>query len=358
MSWEYRERLARFYQYYNPSKVAVASDMLRDARGHEEELFDALSKMYGPEPPVDVGPLSPHVRLSRFYQAYNPARLADVPRLLHQYAGCEDQLFAALVHKYGPEPDSDPRVMGRSPANRRLLDDNARLRRTRQLAQLRGLASQAQSRLRRRCLSQWLRYLWSRRWGRAAVADPFASGVLGGGSREPARARSLPSWDGGGGTVVVHHHHHRSAPAQQWQQQQQLPVRGPPVGYSVQPLDRTLCGAAAAASCGEESAQSSELPPWEVYYRGGETSCPAPAVPQLHVRERRAASAPLDDYRCAPPAQWGPPAAWAAPPSAPPQPEPRRQRRSRSRGPRRLRPSERRALVDEVLWQLAVAGGL
>ena len=46
-------------------------------------------------------------RLSRFYVKYNPEKLRLVATVLKQFADRDDELFAMLVDKYGPEPSHD-----------------------------------------------------------------------------------------------------------------------------------------------------------------------------------------------------------------------------------------------------------
>ena len=43
-------------------------------------------------------------RLVRFYEKYNPAKVGSVDMALEAYAGREEEMFEALVGKYGPEP--------------------------------------------------------------------------------------------------------------------------------------------------------------------------------------------------------------------------------------------------------------
>lgn len=43
-------------------------------------------------------------RLVRFYQRYNPSKVSDVDIILESFEGDEDRMFAALVERYGPEP--------------------------------------------------------------------------------------------------------------------------------------------------------------------------------------------------------------------------------------------------------------
>ncbi|CAJ1032335.1 hypothetical protein, conserved [Leishmania lindenbergi] len=46
-------------------------------------------------------------RLQRFYKKYNPQKLCNVEKLLCECRGEEEQLFAILVGKYGPEPEDE-----------------------------------------------------------------------------------------------------------------------------------------------------------------------------------------------------------------------------------------------------------
>ncbi len=45
-------------------------------------------------------------RLARFLQKYNPGNLSSIDYILDKYAGKEDQLWVALIKKYGPEPEA------------------------------------------------------------------------------------------------------------------------------------------------------------------------------------------------------------------------------------------------------------
>lgn len=59
-----RRRLMSFYQHYNPSKLPSVARCLREYRGNESRLFDALVRKYGPEPPDSLStPLPPGWRL-------------------------------------------------------------------------------------------------------------------------------------------------------------------------------------------------------------------------------------------------------------------------------------------------------
>ncbi|KPA84548.1 hypothetical protein ABB37_01084 [Leptomonas pyrrhocoris] len=46
-------------------------------------------------------------RLYKFYEKYNPQKLCNVEKLLSECRGEEEQLFAILVGKYGPEPEDE-----------------------------------------------------------------------------------------------------------------------------------------------------------------------------------------------------------------------------------------------------------
>ncbi|KAI2510818.1 Translation initiation factor SUI1 [Fragilaria crotonensis] len=67
----------------------------------EEAKKNATSK----ERPT--APWTVEQRLLAFYEKYEPGKVDNVPGLLVKYAGKEENLFAALAKKYGPEPE-DP----------------------------------------------------------------------------------------------------------------------------------------------------------------------------------------------------------------------------------------------------------
>lgn len=68
----------------------------------------------GPMPPataqLDLSAFSYEQRLRAFYEAFNPAKVGDVPRLVKQYAGRERDLFQALGRKYGVTTDQAMRI--------------------------------------------------------------------------------------------------------------------------------------------------------------------------------------------------------------------------------------------------------
>ncbi|KAL7528347.1 hypothetical protein ACHAWF_002526 [Thalassiosira exigua] len=61
----------------------------------------------GDVPPPPAAPWTTRERLAAFYAEYMPEKLEGIDAILDKYAGKEDKLFAALVKKYGPEPE-DP----------------------------------------------------------------------------------------------------------------------------------------------------------------------------------------------------------------------------------------------------------
>ena len=110
-----KQRLTAFYQKYAPDKVAKVDDHLTKYAGREEELFKALVAKYGAEPPQPSSsnqqlqqPLSPKQRLIAFYQKYAPDKISKVDDQLKKYEGREEEFMKALVTKYGPEPIKSP----------------------------------------------------------------------------------------------------------------------------------------------------------------------------------------------------------------------------------------------------------
>jgi density-regulated protein DRP1 len=70
------------------------------------------AKLYGSKevtvkPPKPSEPWTTEQRLTAFYEKYVPEKIESIPGLLEKYAGKEENLFSALVKKYGPEPE-DP----------------------------------------------------------------------------------------------------------------------------------------------------------------------------------------------------------------------------------------------------------
>eukprot|EP01065_Artemidia_motanka_P032898 TRINITY_DN39879_c0_g1_i1.p1 TRINITY_DN39879_c0_g1~~TRINITY_DN39879_c0_g1_i1.p1 ORF type:complete len:684 (+),score=243.74 TRINITY_DN39879_c0_g1_i1:105-2156(+) len=100
---DYRRRLSRFYAFYNPTRLVALDGMLQDARGFEEHLMAALVQRYGAEPGASID-IRFRDRLCAFYHHYKKSKLPEIDEILVEYRGAEEQLFAALVAKYGPEP--------------------------------------------------------------------------------------------------------------------------------------------------------------------------------------------------------------------------------------------------------------
>ncbi|CUG93171.1 Hypothetical protein, putative [Bodo saltans] len=101
-----RSRLIRFMQTYNPEKLDSIDKILNAYQGRESEMFEALVKKYGPEPSSNDLEVSEdqRSRLARFMQQYNPEKLSTIDKILDAYKGREQEMFEALVKKYGPEP--------------------------------------------------------------------------------------------------------------------------------------------------------------------------------------------------------------------------------------------------------------
>lgn len=77
-----------------PTPAAASGDA--DAAGADD-----------PAPPTVTAPWTTAERLAAFYAKYAPDKVDGVDAMLEKYAGKEDKLFAALVKKYGEEPE-DP----------------------------------------------------------------------------------------------------------------------------------------------------------------------------------------------------------------------------------------------------------
>ncbi|KAJ9471871.1 hypothetical protein DIPPA_18603 [Diplonema papillatum] len=210
-----RQRLLRFYRHYSPSNVLVVDDMLRDAEGHEDELFEALCKKYGPEPPPSddggggtpafpcattpppylghtpratppayssalapsphgytAGALHPDDvkrRLRRFYRRYNPQKMQEVDELLRDFKGREADLLEAVERKYGPEPLEEvghsfllPNTVppGQAEKVARMLRDTRDRRADRQGRVVAVLWEKVATAALRRAFYKWLEHLW------------------------------------------------------------------------------------------------------------------------------------------------------------------------------------------------------
>jgi hypothetical protein len=108
----YRARLIAFYSKYNATKLPTVDDALSRFAGREEEMFRALVNKYGPEPAPTGAAASAgmtyEARLRAFFAAYRPEKVPGVTEMLAKYAGREADLMTSLVAKYGPEPAPQP----------------------------------------------------------------------------------------------------------------------------------------------------------------------------------------------------------------------------------------------------------
>eukprot|EP01060_Flectonema_neradi_P037026 TRINITY_DN733_c3_g1_i1.p1 TRINITY_DN733_c3_g1~~TRINITY_DN733_c3_g1_i1.p1 ORF type:complete len:1271 (+),score=277.30 TRINITY_DN733_c3_g1_i1:41-3853(+) len=104
----FQARYIRIHNHYGRPLVRM-QEQLDDYAGKEEELMKLLVSQLGPEPTDDEDPVDPALRkrLIRFYEKWNPAKLAMVDDVLARLASREEELFQKLVAKYGPEPDPE-----------------------------------------------------------------------------------------------------------------------------------------------------------------------------------------------------------------------------------------------------------
>lgn len=132
MSSKYRDRLVAYYQKYNPEKTSSVDATLQKFVGREEEMFKALVAKYGPEPGASVAGTNASAapaggaaataninyrnRLVAFYQKYNPEKMSGVDATLQKFVGREEEMFKALVGKYGPEPEGVAATATRRPS--------------------------------------------------------------------------------------------------------------------------------------------------------------------------------------------------------------------------------------------------
>ena len=112
----FRDRVVRFYTEYNPQKLQGVDNILQ--KYPPEELMAKLVKQYGPEPEspspspspspgpreAEGAPVDPQLRarVVRFYQKYNPQKVANVDSILQKYG--TEGFIEKLVSQYGPEP--------------------------------------------------------------------------------------------------------------------------------------------------------------------------------------------------------------------------------------------------------------
>ena len=110
----YKAKVTRLMNKYDASKLSDVLKMLAKKPGREEDILAALVKKYGPEPEVNtcnnidstVGTdMSYQARVTRLMNKYDAPKLSDVLKMLAKKPGREEDILAALVKKYGPEPE-------------------------------------------------------------------------------------------------------------------------------------------------------------------------------------------------------------------------------------------------------------
>jgi hypothetical protein len=105
----YRDRITALYAKYQPDKVASVDKTMEKYAGNEEALIEALVKKYGPEPEATASTPARSEkdylsRVTAIYAKYADHLVPNAEKTLAKYAGREEELIAALVNKYGPEP--------------------------------------------------------------------------------------------------------------------------------------------------------------------------------------------------------------------------------------------------------------
>ena len=192
----FRDRLVRFYNLYDPTKLIVVDGMVQDALGSEDQLFEALVRVYGPEPNVKKqstrsGPENEKMRerLHRFYSTYNPSKIPDIAEVMVTFEDREAELFKALVNKYGPEPPPRPDQSQASQAQEpteapnevvSLVNSSKQYRQARYGTAVAMLTQKHESHVRRKYYYRWLESIW---WGKnrtvlEKVIDDGKSGIL------------------------------------------------------------------------------------------------------------------------------------------------------------------------------------
>ena len=136
----HKQRMIDFYVHYGMAdKVPTVDKWLDDYKGREAQLFAALVKKYGAEPPypppataaptvTSAEPMSPSTarppagsktykeRVEALYKAYKPDKLSKAAAQLEQWAGQEEALIQQLVSKFGAEPTDAASAEPMSPA--------------------------------------------------------------------------------------------------------------------------------------------------------------------------------------------------------------------------------------------------
>ncbi|RNF16421.1 uncharacterized protein Tco025E_05187 [Trypanosoma conorhini] len=99
-----RERVRAMYAQYHPAKLPYCDEEVDRHKEHEGELLEALERQLGPELIKEEEPLEGVTQRVRCQLLkYDPARVAEVEKLLVKHMGAEVQLLELLVRHYGPE---------------------------------------------------------------------------------------------------------------------------------------------------------------------------------------------------------------------------------------------------------------
>ena len=127
-----RERLAAFFYHRAPDKMNDIDSTIEMWKGREEDMFAALVVKYGPEPPL--GTFAPEVspekvqrqtmrqRLEEFYQVREMDMDIDIDKALTMWKGREEEMFKSLEKKYGPPKVTLERHMSKADAREKLVE--------------------------------------------------------------------------------------------------------------------------------------------------------------------------------------------------------------------------------------------
>jgi len=85
-------------------RVAQVVEMIRRQQGIVEEDIETPTWGIFVKDGKENGKPHPKVRLEAFYRHYNPSKIRHINLFLEHWKGKEEELFAKLVEKYGPEP--------------------------------------------------------------------------------------------------------------------------------------------------------------------------------------------------------------------------------------------------------------
>eukprot|EP01061_Rhynchopus_euleeides_P009645 TRINITY_DN1882_c0_g1_i13.p1 TRINITY_DN1882_c0_g1~~TRINITY_DN1882_c0_g1_i13.p1 ORF type:complete len:567 (+),score=123.00 TRINITY_DN1882_c0_g1_i13:88-1788(+) len=133
-----RERVTEFFKKHNPAKLTDVDKIVGAYAGREDQLMKDLHANYNvplpgsesvsaatpaPATPVEGNGITEgngiRDRVIQFFKKHNPAKLADVDKILGAYAGREDQLMKDLHANYNipDEPTSAEPASPASPAS-------------------------------------------------------------------------------------------------------------------------------------------------------------------------------------------------------------------------------------------------